>query len=89
MSELQATVAQLAYCPDSECGAVAEAEQDGDLTYFTCSVCGYEFGYQRVNLSIEPSCQLGIPEDVRRKGSPQLLPAPTKVPVTLGRRREG
>jgi hypothetical protein len=53
-------------CP--ACGDLAEPEQDDDLTYYAC-VCGYEFGYQRVVQDQDSSCQLGIDEDTRRRGS--------------------
>lgn len=90
LHQLRETKALLTACADEECvdefgvRSIAEPEQDGDLTYWTCLVCGYEFGYQRApDPNAEPSCQLGIPESVRRQGSVE----PERVPVTLGRRR--
>lgn len=65
------------------CGRMAEPEQDGDVLYFACS-CGFESGYRRV-AAADPSCQLGVPEDVRRQAS---VPLPGPVLVTIGRRPE-
>lgn len=73
-----------AECPS--CGATAQPEQDGDVTYWSCG-CGYDWGYQAVP-STDPSCQLGIPEETRRFASGGIIPAdqvPTgdRVPVWL------
>lgn len=57
-------VMELRECPS--CGESAEPEQDGDVSFYVCG-CGMEFGYTVV--SEDPSCQLGIPEEVRRGGT--------------------
>lgn len=77
-------------CFDPECEGIAEPEQDGDLLYFACTVCGSEFGWERIVIQTEPACQLGIPEDIRRaamRNVPGLDGAPKQgTPVTLGRK---
>lgn len=70
-------------CRDPECDGTAEPEQDGDFSYYACSRCGYEFGYQQVRRDAG-SCQLGVPETVRRRAD--TTPAPTFL-GTVGRRR--
>jgi hypothetical protein len=50
-------------CPS--CGDRAQPEQDGDLIYYACG-CGHEFGYQRVQQEQDSSCQLGVPEEIRK-----------------------
>jgi hypothetical protein len=50
-------------CP--ACGELAEPEQDGDVTFYACG-CSYEFGYQRVAQEQDSSCQLGVPEEIRK-----------------------
>jgi hypothetical protein len=59
---------------------MAEPEEDGDFRYWACDTCGYEFGYHPVPSTVDSSCQLGVPEDVRRKAS---VPARSGV-VDLG-----
>lgn len=49
-------VSEAAMCPS--CGAQAEPEQDGDVTYFSCG-CGMDFGYQVVQSG--DTCAAGIP----------------------------
>lgn len=72
-----ATFSELAECP--ACHEMAEPEQDGDVSYFSCG-CGMDFGYQIV--TEDPSCQLGVPEDLRRAAS---VPS-TAVDVQITRR---
>lgn len=73
MSELMETQAESRPCP--VCGALTEPELDGDHRYYECEAddCeagGYTWGYERIadGVRIE-SCQLGIPESVRREAS--------------------
>lgn len=56
-------------CADPECSGVAELERDGEhCTYWACSDCGFEFDYQLTD-SEDPTCQIGVPEPVRRLAS--------------------
>ncbi len=81
------------FCLDSDCGGTAEPEEElaegGLLRYWMCSRCFMEFGYETVpDESAAGSCQMGIPEDVRRKVS---IPVPDKpahvfLGTTIGRR---
>lgn len=85
-------------CFDPECGGLAEPESEGDLMWYTCTVCFSEFGYDRMPAAQAPqnSCQLGVPESVRRIGSamgdpsqleqPAQPQAPTPVLVQIGKR---
>ncbi len=60
-------------CGDPECDGTASWEQDGDhCTYWACEECGYEFDYQQI-VPQEGTCQVGIPESIRRAvgGLPQ------------------
>jgi hypothetical protein len=74
-------VSESAECPS--CGELAEPEQDGDLTYYACS-CGYEWGYQQ-EVQQDNSCQLGVPEDIRRAAQP-APEAPSLPLLQIGRR---
>lgn len=57
-------------CP--QCSAMAEPDQDGDVTFFACS-CGAEFGYQRVLRG--PVCAAGytLSEPAAPPASPVFL----------------
>ena len=72
-------------CGDPECaevyGSMAEPESDGELRYYACITCGYEFGYEMTRQP-EGTCQLGVPEEVRRIASRE--PAQEQQPVFLG-----
>jgi hypothetical protein len=71
-------------CGDPECaekGGLGFPEADGELRYYACTTCGYEFGYEMTRQP-EGTCQLGIPEEVRRIAS--IVPAQEKQPVFLG-----
>jgi hypothetical protein len=96
---------QAQLCRDPDCrdatGArsIAEPEQDGDLCYLACLVCGYEFGYRNLTTtpadrpadgSAEPvkaagTCPVGIPDAVRRRALPDG-PAPPLPLLQIGRR---
>lgn len=55
-------------CGNPECaerGGMADPESDGELRYYACTRCGYEFGYEQASRP-EGACQLGVPEEVRR-----------------------
>lgn len=77
-------------CPDGDCGAIAEPEQDGDHRYFECTHCGYGFGYARLDtlsVSSTSTCAVGIPEDIRRAASAVTERALGTQPLlTIGRR---
>lgn len=66
-------------CRDPECDGSAELEQDGDIRYFACAECGFEFDYQRLAVQVESACPVGVPEEIRRRTSP----APVRAPVLL------
>jgi hypothetical protein len=71
-------------CHDPECaedGGVAEPESDGELRYYACARCGYEFGYQMARQDAG-TCSLGVPEAIRRAAS--IEPAQEPQPVFLG-----
>lgn len=42
------------------CAGMAEAEQDGVVTYYACPGCGQEFGHQ-VRQPDGPLCAAGLP----------------------------
>lgn len=48
-------------CP--ACNGLAEPEEDGDLTYHVCALCGHEFGYYRRVRAVnaKATCAAGIP----------------------------
>lgn len=75
-------------CADPSCSGVAEPEQDGEHLYFQCQECGMEFGWSKVpNPTSDPTCQLGLPEDVRRMASAlnekvDVPSGPTPVQIT-------
>jgi tRNA(Ile2) C34 agmatinyltransferase TiaS len=71
-------------CPDPECGGRAVPEQDGELVYWQCEDCGYEFDYDQQRNPDADACQLGIPDGVRRAVAGTTESDP--VPVTLRRK---
>lgn len=73
------------YRGPEECDGFAYEEMDGTLAYWACEKCGYEWGYQQTAAD-DPSCQLGIPEDVRRITSGE--PKPKVIPLTIRRNDE-
>jgi len=88
-----ATSADTVPCTDPRCRGRAEPEQDGDHTYFECDVCGYVFGFTRletVAMNRDGHCAVGIPEDVRRAASQPMtnaLAASQPLPLlSIGRR---
>lgn len=57
-------------CRDAECSGSAELERDGDHIYYECGECGFTFGFERIAVDAEdPTCAIGVPEDVRREFS--------------------
>jgi hypothetical protein len=50
-----------------ECPGIAEPEEDGEARYWACRDCGHVFGYELLGAQ-QDSCQLGVPEAVRRTG---------------------
>ena len=56
-------------CRDPECDGIAEVEVDGDHRYYECMECGFAFGYQRISVSTDETCAIGVPEDLRRSAS--------------------
>lgn len=86
------TYEQNRFCIDSDCAGIAEPEEEltegGTLRYFSCTRCQTEFGYEVVrDEDAAPSCQLGIPEGVRRAAS--LAPQDKGVFIgSIGRRPE-
>jgi predicted RNA-binding Zn-ribbon protein involved in translation (DUF1610 family) len=48
-------------CPS--CNALAEPDEDGDLTFYACPLCGHEFGYRRrtAGSAASATCAAGIP----------------------------
>jgi hypothetical protein len=93
-------VAELRDCEDRECleengPKTAEPEQDGDHKYWACTVCGFEFGWvkidsQPISASAEGHCAVGVPAELRRAASgvaegaaAKLERGSTKVPLGL------
>lgn len=78
------------FCIDSECGGIAEPEEDlaegGLLRYWVCKACDTEFGHVTVqDEGAAGTCALGVPEGVRRAAS--LEPASKGVFIgQIGRR---
>lgn len=68
-------------CGDPDCEGLAEPEQDGDMTYHACRVCGYEFNYQRIEQV--DTCAAGIPVDALQQF---VRPVPQPVLLQIGRR---
>jgi hypothetical protein len=71
-------MAEVRDCGDPDCvgggKGTAEPEQDGDHKYWICQVCGFEFGWERLEsqtmaVSQDGSCSVGIPTEVRRAAS--------------------
>lgn len=80
------------FCIDSECGGIAEPEEDltegGVMRYYVCRTCETEFGYELLkDQAQEGTCSMGIPEPVRKAAS--LAPKPAVfLGSTIGRRPE-
>lgn len=77
------------FCPDEDCGGVCEPEEDlgegGLLRYYKCGTCEMEFGYVIVrDEEAAGTCQLGIPESVRKAISIQPDSPAAPRPVFLG-----
>lgn len=75
----------LVFCPrgPEECDGIAEPEEDGEVQFYKCVKCGFESGYRVISQEPDGSCQLGIPEDVRRAHlmvSDTTLPSDTNIP---------
>jgi hypothetical protein len=70
-------------CGDPGCQGQGEPEEDGDLHYYACTTCGYEYGWE-FQKQTTPGCQLGVPEDIRRRAQPPQKQGP--ISVTIGRR---
>lgn len=70
-------------CPSCENEDVPP-EQEGDVIFYSCP-CGMDFGYRVLPESDQdPSCQLGVPEEVRAAASFNFpVPVPNE-PVFLG-----
>jgi hypothetical protein len=80
-------------CRDEECGGIAEVEVDGEHRYYVCEDCGFEFGYERVQMptiGTGDNCAIQVPESIRRaasQGMDSALAAEASkapVPLTLG-----
>lgn len=57
-------------CLDSDCGGIAEPEEDEQVRFWVCQTCETEFGYELVSRETsDSSCQLGVPAAVREKFS--------------------
>lgn len=84
-------VDQAVPCRDPECaerGGMAEPDGDAEMRYYTCTECGYEFGYQQVKQDTG-TCQIGVPEGVRRAasaGAERAMAQSQPVLLQIGRR---
>lgn len=61
-----------------------EPELDGDLRYYECPECGYEWGWSRIEKQQENTCSMGVPEDIRRAASAGMEKAMSGPPVIAG-----
>jgi hypothetical protein len=70
-------------CKDPDCPGRGEPETDGDVRYYTCLACGFEFGYSKMPQPADSGvCAIGVPEQVRR-----AFPGPREpVMLQIGRR---
>jgi rubredoxin len=55
---------QLRRCPD--CGGPAEPEEDAETRYWSCTLCEYEFGWER--LATADTCSIGVPAALQATG---------------------
>lgn len=76
-------------CPDPDCRGTTEPEQDGDVLYDECVVCGFALNWRRAEdpEQSDGRCAVGIPEDVRRAANSFTLPKPPLLQI--GRRDAG
>ena len=86
------TYEQNRFCADSDCGGIAEPEEDlgegGILKYWVCRKCQMEFGYHLVkDEAAAGTCSMGIPEPVRRAAS-VAPPQSVFLGSTISRRPE-
>lgn len=82
---------QNVFCIDSDCGGIAEPEEDlaegGILRYYVCRTCGTEFGYElKKDDAAAGTCSMGIPEPVRRAASLAPQDKGVFLGATIGRR---
>lgn len=77
VDRLTVEVTSRVVCSDVECvdpdtgeRSAAEPEDDGEVTYYACLVCGSEFGWGRSeSFDSDDECQLGLPAEVRRRAN--------------------
>jgi hypothetical protein len=67
------------------CGGAMEPEEDGNLHYFSCTDCGFDEGWAFQKITT-PGCQLGVPEDIRRRAQVPQAPEPVFLGTSIGRR---
>lgn len=60
----------------AECGGTAEPEEDGPVTYWACTACGYESGFTVTGTPPGGDCQLGLPEQTRRRAARPVFLGP-------------
>lgn len=73
-------------CRDPDCQGSAEEEVDGTVRYRVCLTCGFEFAYERVEVSGEQEvCAIGVPEALRRvaSGPMERAMAPKMIPLSV------
>ena len=57
-------------CRDPIATGSGEEEVDGNVRYRVCQTCGFEYAYERVEISGEQEvCAIGVPEALRRAAS--------------------
>jgi hypothetical protein len=73
-------------CRDPDCDGLGEEEVDGNVRYRVCLTCGFEYAYERVEISGEQEvCAIGVPEALRRAASEPMerAMAPKAIPLTV------
>jgi DNA-directed RNA polymerase subunit RPC12/RpoP len=64
------------------CGGRAVPEEEDGLVKYVCTACDNEFGHTLVAEVTDSSCQIGVPEEVRRAGSlPSLAGRSIDIPI--------
>jgi hypothetical protein len=73
-------------CRDPDCSGLGEEEVDGNVRYRVCTTCGFEYAYERVEVSgTQEVCAIGVPEALRRAASEPMEQAmrPKTIPLTV------
>lgn len=89
---IDAEFAEAKPCRDPECSGTAEVDMDGSHKYWSCTICGYEFGWELekpTEVAGEgESCSVGVPMGMRQLVSTVAENAAQSVDLgaTIGKR---